>query len=388
VPRVQPHLLLDALGLEGTVTIWRADSKKPYHAIFRHGGAQINRSTGKTNYAEAQARAAEIYAEIVRGPKEAVTMVSLERKMEDLKTLVLRLSLNGARSGNPHVRTEVKTLKEGYDAFISAKKIECIADSTLNRLQRRLDEFVGFVGPTTCLPEISSQAIERWVASKPTNNPRSQKNDVDVASQLMRWCGNPPRRWCDPEIGKGVSKPRVSRQSSLIEVITPDQAKAVLKWIEDNNPEYALFYAIALFAGARANKKESSNDKRSGEIIRLFEVVKKNKGQWPAKLWNGLVLHIPSGKVNGAPRQIHTPENLKRWMEAYPESLEIPHRNWHTKHIAKPFGLPPNGLRHTAASAFISSGGDFGRASVLFGNSEGILKSRYVNLMVITYLTQ
>ena len=381
VARVQPHLLFDALGMEGQVTIWRGASDKPYHVIFRHGGVQVNRTTGTTIYADAQRRAAEIYAEVIRGPKEATTMASLERQMEDLKTLVLGLSLNGAKAGNPHARAEVKTVKAAFNAFVAAKQSACMAAESLPRLQRRLDEFVDFAGPEVNLPEITTQTIEAWIASKPGNNPRTKNNDVDAVSQFLRWCGSPPRRWCDPEIGQGVSKPRVARHSALIEVLTLDQAQTMLKWVEANHPEYVLYYAIALLAGVRANKKGSASDTRSGEIIRLFEAVKANHGQWPAKLWNGIVLHIPSGKVNGSPRQVHTPENLKRWLEAYPDSLEVPHRCWHTRNVAKPFALPANGLRHTAASAYISSGGDFGRAAVLFGNSEAILKNRYVNLM-------
>jgi hypothetical protein len=341
----------------------------------------VNRSTGTTIYADAQQRAAEIFAEVIRGPKEATTMASLERQMEDLKTLVLRLSLNGAKDGNPHAQAEVKTVKQGYDAFVAAKQSAGMAAESLPRLQRRLGEFVDFAGPKINLPEITTQSIESWVASKPANNPRTKNNDVDAVSQFLRWCGSPPRRWCDPEIGSGVSKPRVARHSALIEVLTPDQAQAMLNWVETNHPEYVLYYAVALFAGVRANKKGSANDTRSGEIIRLFAAVKANHGQWPAKLFNGIALHIPSGKVNSAPRQVHTPENLKRWLEAYPDSLEVPHRCWHTRNVAKPFSLPANGLRHTAASAYISSGGDFGRAAILFGNSEAILKNRYVNLM-------
>jgi len=341
----------------------------------------VNRTTGTTIYADAQRRAAEIYAEVIRGPKEATTMASLERQMEDLKTLVLGLSLNGAKAGNPHARAEVKTVKAAFNAFVAAKQSACMAAESLPRLQRRLDEFVDFAGPEVNLPEITTQTIEAWIASKPGNNPRTKNNDVDAVSQFLRWCGSPPRRWCDPEIGQGVSKPRVARHSALIEVLTLDQAQTMLKWVEANHPEYVLYYAIALLAGVRANKKGSASDTRSGEIIRLFEAVKANHGQWPAKLWNGIVLHIPSGKVNGSPRQVHTPENLKRWLEAYPDSLEVPHRCWHTRNVAKPFALPANGLRHTAASAYISSGGDFGRAAVLFGNSEAILKNRYVNLM-------
>jgi hypothetical protein len=110
-----------------------------------------------------------------------------------------------------------------------------------------------------------------------------------------------------------------------------------------------------------------------------MEYVKKHG--WTPEIWNGIVLHIPSGKVGGHPRQVHTPENLKAWLRAYPASLEVPHKAWHTRHVSKPLGLPGNGLRHTAASAYISSGGDFGRAAVLFGNSESVLKTRYVQLM-------
>lgn len=377
-----PHyLVLKTLGKEGEVNVAWDKRSRQYHARFRVAGRQYDRRTGTTDLDQARQRAAEIFAEVVRGPRENHTLATLQNEIKTLTDLVLKLTLNGGANKNPHISSEVKTLGFARDAFLSAKRKEEVSPSTLDRLERRLETFVTFAGAETRLPEITADKIAEWIESRTGLSARAKKNDIDGLAQFWRWARSPPRRWCDPEICRGVARPIVAKHSSLIEVISATTAKSMMAWIEANAPQFALFYAIALFAGARANKKENAKDQRSGEIIRLFDAVKSAGGSWPSRLWNGIVLRLPSGKVHGAPRQVHTPDCLKQWLAAYPNSLEVPHRCWHTKHIAKTFNLPPNGLRHTAASAFISSGGDFGRAAVLFGNSEAMLRKHYVNLL-------
>jgi hypothetical protein len=375
---IQQTLLSETLGQNGNVTLWRKNPNLPYRVIFRYQGKQINRSTGATSYAEAKLSGARIYAEVVRGPEEAVSMAAIKGQISDLKELVLKLSLGmGSGSKNPHVKFEVKTLGFAVEAFKTAKIKEGLAEETVPRLIRRLEEFKNFIGEGTCMPEISSESIERWLDSKPDNSGRTRWNDLVAVAQFLRWAGKAPRLWCNPDICGDVAKPK--KGGSMIGILTIEQGEKLMEFIEENHPQYVLFYAIALLAGVRANKKNEAGDTKSGEIVRLLDFVKKHG--WTPEIWNGLVLHIPSGKIGGRPRQVHTPQNLKAWLRAYPGSLEVPHRAWHTRHVAKPFGLPKNGLRHTAASAYISSVGDFARAAILFGTSEGVLKARYVLLM-------
>lgn len=373
------HLLLETLGKEGQVTVaWDKRSGR-YHARFRHDGRQYDRSTGETDHKLATQKAAQIFSEVIRGPKEAATLAGLEAQIGELKALVLQLVANGTgHHKNPNVKVEVKELEVARLAFVAARETKNVASANEDRLQRRILNFVEFTGEKVTLPELTVEHLEKWKNARPENGPRAQKNDIDAVAQFLRWCGKPPRRWCDPELAKGVELPEVGRVSSLPEIILPDVSETLLRTIECIAPQYVLFYAIGLLSGARANKKDAVDDEDGGEIIRLFEAVKRSG--WD-KYFNGLVLRIPKGKVRGEPRQVHTPDNLKAWLRAYPDSLEVPQRAWHTRNVSTPLQIPANALRHTAASAFISAGGDFGRAAVLFQSSESTLKKHYVNLM-------
>lgn len=282
---VPTYLLLQTLGKEGQVNVaWDKRSKR-YRVRFRFEGRQFDRSTGETDLKLATQRAAEIYAEVIRGPKEAAPIAALREDIASLKELVLQLAANGTKPQKPAIR---KTLAEAFEEFMHAKEFRRkVAPSTLDRLKRRIESFARSVAGETPLSEITAEHIAAWVDTRPSNKPRSIKNDVDDIAHFFRWCGSPPRRWCDPELGKGVDCPQVSKQSALIEILTIDQARNLMAFIEKEAPQYALYYAIALFAGGRANKKESTHDTDSGEIIRLFEVVKA-AGKWETKIYNGL----------------------------------------------------------------------------------------------------
>ena len=378
MPVVPQYLVRDALKQEGDVTVSWDKRSRCYYARFRFSGRQYARTTGETDPEKATAKAAEIFAEVVRGPVQALTLATLQSEIAELKTLVLQLAAGGTNHRNPHVKVEIKTLGEAAKAFAAARIAKAVASSNETRLQRRIQNFVEFIGEGLVLPELTVEHIDSWRNSRPELSPRAQKNDVAAVAQLLRWAGSPPRRWCDPELAKGVELPAVARTSTLPEIITASQAETLMRTVESTAPQYILFYAIALFGGVRSNKKDTSDDTDGGEIIRLFESVKK-EGWY--KYFNDLVLRIPRGKVRGEPRQVHTPDCLKAWLRAYPEALEVPQRAWHTRNISGPLSLPKNALRHTAASAFISSGGEFGRAAMLFQSSESTLKKHYVNLM-------
>jgi hypothetical protein len=69
---LSPVTLLSALYVEGGVTVYKPSGEKYYHVLFRYGPErrQVNRSTGKEDYAEAKVRASEIFAEVISGPKQ------------------------------------------------------------------------------------------------------------------------------------------------------------------------------------------------------------------------------------------------------------------------------------------------------------------------------
>ena len=81
---VRLRWLLQALKMEGPVTVFKPKHERFYHVFFRHAGKQINRSTGEASYATAKEKAAQIWAEVVTRPQR-------QAEMEDLVTVTAEL---------------------------------------------------------------------------------------------------------------------------------------------------------------------------------------------------------------------------------------------------------------------------------------------------------
>jgi hypothetical protein len=115
----------------------------------------------------------------------------------------------------------------------------------------------------------------------------------------------------------------------------------------------------------------------NGEIWELARCVARD----------GIELYFQNGFLHlsaeitkeGKPRQTAIPPNVAAWLEGYlPTPTHIcPDDYPGYRKIRRHFAIPPDGLRHTAISAYVAKNGSLAGAATEFGCSEGIIRNHY-----------
>lgn len=149
-----------------------------------------------------------------------------------------------------------------------------------------------------------------------------------------------------------------------IEILSVDEANAFLRFIEDKYPQYARFYAIAMFAGIRVDEVERLKE----------EYFKYDTKQiiFPAQI----------GKVKKSWVLEDLPENLWVWLEKYKNQPIKRPSDWVRSKTFKHLDLPYNFTRHSFATYHISLYFDFAKTARITRNSEQMLKQHYLSKLV------
>jgi hypothetical protein len=189
---------------------------------------------------------------------------------------------------------------------------------------------------------------------------------VNSLANFLNWCRG--RSYVAENVADGITRHKVSKQA-IPETLSLAQCRDLMNHVESHAPQFVCYYALALFAGIRT-------DVEGSELTRLLAVVRENG--WGKYRINGSVIWVPETK-NGPPRQAYLPANAAEWLERFGKDPQTP-SPVHFRQIAKALKLPPNGLRHTAISCFVSAGHNLAEAAVYFGNSESIIRRHYLNL--------
>lgn len=193
------------------------------------------------------------------------------------------------------------------------------------------------------------------------------------ARAFWNWCAK--RGWCDKDVFDRVDQARKAPDKE-IEFLTPEAAEALLRTAEDAFPRAVSRYALALFAGIRAEELQRLKASHvSVEGIDLpAEVTKK-----------------------GRRRHIVPNQTLRAWLEAYPFD---PCANWQNIDCAirrlagwdvaasllesppEPTRgrWPQNALRHSHATFAIADGTPLETLLFEFGHTGGIevLRKHYL----------
>jgi len=209
-----------------------------------------------------------------------------------------------------------------------------------------------------------------------------QQNGVASATQSLHrrntrafwfWCAK--KGWCEKDVFEGVPTPRKGTDKE-IEFLTPDEASELLLVAEQAYPKAVPMYALALFAGIRAE-----------ELRRLEERHVTLEGiDMPAEVTK-----------KGRRRHITPNDTLKAWLLAYPF---IPCPNWKQVDCAlrrlaewdvasSMLEFPPepsrgrwpqNALRHSHATYAIAAGEPLEKLLFEFGHVGGVevLRNHYL----------
>lgn len=229
------------------------------------------------------------------------------------------------------------------------------------------------------LSDITTGELEAPLANKGATAARLHRRNL---GGFWRWASKPPRSWANAEVLQAVETPRVSSDAD-IEILNPDDVKALLTAAEEEGSAAAVAYAIAVFGGVRM-----------AELERLtWDHVKED--------------HIEIGKdiaKKHSRRLIPICPTLRRWIdvhrnEAKPADQIVP-ANWAdvSKSVRRRAGWavvarllenppeptrgpwPGNACRHTCASVQVAIGTTLEDLTFKFGHSGGhdILRAHYV----------
>lgn len=224
---------------------------------------------------------------------------------------------------------------------------------------------------------------------KTTGTATTYNHAFRLVRAFWRWCAKPPRKWCEIEPIAHLSVKATVAPG--IDVLMPDQCRAVMRAAEIHFPDCVPAFAIALFCGIRQQ-----------EIERLT----------PADITaEGITMQAASTKTKRR-RFIAMPEPLSAWLEAYPIGDSVTPTDWNRRQRAvrrmagfavwsnlvpklavdppltasPPAGLPEwpsNALRHTAASVALAMGKPLEQLVFEHGHSGGLqmLKRHYIGTM-------
>lgn len=218
-------------------------------------------------------------------------------------------------------------------------------------------------------------SADEIVSAIKTSNVSAETYSLHRRNARAFWNWSSKKGWCEKSVFERVEAPRKSTDKE-IHFLSPDEAEELLRSAEKHYPAAVPMYAIALFAGVRA------------EELRKIEIEHVNAEgiNLPAKITK-----------KGRRRYIALNATLSGWLQAYPFS---PCPNW--RHVdcavrrlagwdvaSELLENPPkstrgrwpqNALRHTHATYAIASGTPLERLLFEFGHSGGVetLRKHYV----------
>lgn len=307
-----------------------------------------------TRLTQAELAQAEAAVEILRGTGS--TLIDAARQM-------LRAGPVTPQTPRPIGKTHAAFLADRRP-FIGPRRYESLKVTG--------EQFIRYIGEEMSIASITTELVSGWLSSKGELMKKSWNNYRADLFTFFAWCAAKPRAWLEDNPVGPVPKHRIVRhQPERLEVHT---ARELMRFLEENHPDWVVCFALALFLGIRP-------DRTTGEIAKLAECVARDGLN--RYLCNG-VLHITAEIAKDRrSRQTAVPANAAEWFSLYeltPGAICPEHKPTYQA-IREKFRIPHDGLRHTAISAHVSLHGSFADAASQFGNSEAMIRTHYFNRM-------
>ncbi len=271
----------------------------------------------------------------------------------------------------PVARVE-KHLSEGLAEFLEARQ-PFVSPKQYTNYRRTGTRFVRDLGDVL-VSAVTAVAAEKWLRGQDLA-PKSWNNYRGELGTIFKWFMS--RKWIDQNPFADIQRhSRRQMGRKIPNRLTIAACKALMAGIEERYPEWALYFALSLFAGIRPDPKD-------GELAELSRISARDGVE---RYFQNSVIKIPAeaSKV-GFPRDFHVPANLAAWLQKYPPTPEsiCPRsaRYSYYKYIRPEFRLGHDILRHTAISAHVAKIGKMALTAVEFGTSESVIRNHYLDLM-------
>ena len=289
-----------------------------------------------------------------------------ETQIKDIKDAISLLSPN--QSLTEIVKKHLKLNKPVkfdtlIDDFIEIKKAKHLSGnlSRIEFLQIKI-RLTKLKNTFSTFEEITSETILKFLKERGKN--KTIANWRGTINEFFNFCVRKEAILSNPIsviLKDEFLKPEEPVQIGILSV---KDAKIFFNIIENKYPQYAKFYALALFAGIRV-----------AEIPRIKEEYLRYDTKqilFPAQI----------GKVKKPWVLEDLPENLWVWLEKY-KNYPIKRPNDEVRANGfKPLDLPHNFARHSFATYHLSLYFDFARTARITRNSEQMLKTHYLSMLV------
>jgi integrase len=276
-------------------------------------GGKIRRSTFETKK-EAKEFISDMKAR--RNVQGRLAMALTENQVRDALDGLHRLEAAGLGEHNlchavnffiKHNRPHAKdyTFKQALAAYVEELRQPTDGGSparpeTLRSKEKRLATFTAKHGRKS-VRKITEADVSAWVESFGDIAPRTVLNRRAELQSVLNWCEKNL-----PDFTNTVCKVKQRRKAEAApaEILTPSQARAMLRAMEeDNPPRYALTFALMLFAGIRPLELLRTDNPLRWENIRLDE--------------KSIFIPQTASKTRTF-RTVPIFPNLAAWLERYP----------------------------------------------------------------------
>ncbi|RYD21631.1 MAG: hypothetical protein EOP88_10665 [Verrucomicrobiaceae bacterium] len=275
--------------------------------------------------------------------------------------------------------TASRPLSEAVKAWLAA--CDGLRPRTVRNYKLTAGRLVETLG-SRLLATVTAEEIQATIAPAGTTASSAAER---IRNAKAFWNYSAGKGWCKAETFGGVEMPKTSREGKEIEILSPEEAAALLAVAEEHFPQAVATFALQLFAGIRAE-----------EVIRLDAEHVSAEG-----------IDLPASVTKKGRRRHITPsKTLEAWLTEYPFQ---PCSNWRETSAAcrrlagwdvsariiterieagtmKPIPEPTRGrwsqnvLRHSHASYAVASGATVDNLLFEFGHvgNAQVLREHYV----------
>ncbi len=284
-----------------------------------------------------------------------------DEQRKDIKDAILELPdrktlLESVRKAwQFHSEANLHDIADQYEAIKKAKHdSNMLSHGEYTHISGRINNFKeNFNSFSELQPNKLLEYLRSKGTNKTVNNWRGTISEMlDFAVSRGAITSNPLKQIHSDEFIKA----QPLRQIGFLSV---EVAKAFMEYIETIYPQYARFYALALFCGIRIEEVPRLND----NYFRYDE----KKIVFPAQI----------GKIKKAWTLEDLPDNLWVWLEKYKNTpIKRPSNTLRTT-LGEKFNLPKNFTRHSFATYHLSLYFDLAKTAKITRNSEQMLRDHY-----------
>lgn len=261
-------------------------------------------------------------------------------------------------------------LETARDSFLADRALH-VRTFALRDYRRTLAVFCAAL-PGRPVHSITTGEVQTFLTARKVGKKRWNNLRGDLHA-FFNYCIAAPRGWLSQNPVKPIATFEINR--GLPEILAVAKAAELMEYVQTYaDGAIAPYFALCLFAGLRPCIPD-------GEVWKLGK--QKDVGRFIDVALKVIRISPEIAKTKGV-RSVTIQSNLASWLRRFPLDrfpIVPPNIRRMVQHVREKFALSDDVLRHTMISAHVARFRSLGDTALQAGNSEGIIKKHYLNLL-------